>query len=75
MLCFCWLSWRFSFFLLQNFGEYVKAIWLAVHENVRKANLSVKRNGYCSACLSSTSYSKIFVVSKETDSGPERIKC
>jgi len=62
-------------FLLQNFGEYVKAIWLVVHENVTKANLSVERNGYCSAHLSSAWYSKIFIMSKETDSAPERIKC
>lgn len=44
----------------------MKAIWLAVPENVRKANPSVKRNGHCSACLSSTLYSKMFSKGKET---------
>lgn len=52
----------------------MKAIWLAVPENVRKANPSVKRNRHCSVCLSSTLYSKMFSKGKETLC-PERMKC
>lgn len=52
----------------------MKAIWLAMPENVRKANPSVKRNRHCSVCLSSTLYSKMFSKGKETLC-PERMKC